>query len=262
MLSVVIVSEQRKDLELIASSIIGGFQTSCSVNCFHEGTELFAFLERSSIPPDIFILQINLKNQGGYRLADRIRRFDGHRYAETPILFITPQSYNMVGFPMLATYRSYRRHNYISMPITRLDVQGKLGLYFDEILKKHTALQPLRPVFCFEHDEGVVFLPTDEIYYAEVKNRCLYVVTASRTYTAKRFPLQKLLYLIDSPHFVRCHKSFALNTAAVTELRKCYSRIWTANFPGGAACMVSETYLAAVRRLCSERSLPSADQTT
>ncbi len=261
MISVVIVSERRKDLELIASSVIGGFQVACSVNCFHDSTEVLPFLEKTGIPVDVFILQINMKKQGGYQLAETIRTFRHRQYADTPILFITPQSYNMVGFPMLATYRSYRRHNYISMPVTRLDVQGKLGLYFDEILAQHKNPQTFRPVFYFEHDEGMVFLPIDEIYYAEVRHRVLYLTTASGTYTAKRFSLQKLLTDVDSPSFIQCHKSFALNVSAVNELRKSYSRTWAALFSSGDSCIVSKTYFSAVQELYQAQRSCSADQT-
>lgn len=238
MITVMIVNEKARDNEMVAASIIGGFETStCIISaCGPEDAEDI-FSGRDDI--DLFILQINMKGCGGYKLAESIRR--RRCYRNTPILFITAQSYSLVGFPQLATYSSYMKHNYIQTPICRLDVQGKLGLYLDSILSQDHEDAGERAIY-LEYDLGNTFLKVSDILFAEIQNKSAVIHALNESYPIRRTSLEKISQAIDDELFIRCHKSFALNVKNVTALEKAGRRNWLAIFAGRKCCPVSQTY--------------------
>lgn len=245
MITIMTVNEKAKDNELIAASIIGGFETSvCIISTCSapEAEEIFS--HRDDV--DLFILQINMKERSGYKLADSIRR--RKNYQKTPILFITPQSYSLVGFPQLATYRSYMTHNYISTPICRLDVQGKLGLYLDSILSSEHISSGEKVIY-LEYDSGNAFIKLSDILFAEIQNKSACLHTVNESFSIKRTSLDKIMAMVDDEFFARCHKSFAVNISKISALKKIDRRNWLAVFEGRKFCPVSQTYYGQVKEL-------------
>ena len=56
------------------------------------------------------------------------------------------------------------------MPVERLDVQGKLGLYLDKIYESQSLPQD-KPAIFLEHDTGMTFVNQEDILYAEVQQK-------------------------------------------------------------------------------------------
>ena len=134
-------------------------------------------------------------------------------------------SYDLVRFHPLATFKSYEKHNYISMPVERLDVQGKLGLYLDKIYESQ-SLQQDKPAVFLEYDAGMTFVNREDILYAEVQQKTTTLYCWNGEYTMKWMPLSKLCSMVGDEDFVRCHKSFAVNISAVAELCTVGRRAW------------------------------------
>lgn len=243
MITVMIVNEKSRDNELIAASIIGGFETpTCIISTCSPKEAEDIFSHRDDI--DLFILQINMKGRSGYKLAESVRKRKVYR--NTPILFITAQSYSLVGFPQLATYRSYKKHNYISTPICRLDVQGKLGLYLDAILSAEHETPGERVIY-LEYDLGNTFLKVSDILFAEIQNKAAAIHTKHESYSIRRTSLEKIAETVDDEMFIRCHKSFALNVKNISALEKSGRRNWLAVFEDRKCCPVSQTYYDKVK---------------
>lgn len=173
MITILILTEKLTMNDKVASSIIGGFSggiTVISVTEFEEAEAVFRS-EKSHI--DLFILQINMKRKSGFKIAEQIRQMK--KYKNTPILFITPLSYDMVGFHPLATFK-------------------------------------------------------------------------------KRMTLSGLCEMVGEEDFVQCHKSFAVNAQAVTELLIDGRRNWKAVFTSKESCPVSQTYYEDIwRRFIARR---------
>lgn len=243
MITIMIVNEKSRDNEQIAASIIGGFENStCIISTCSSQEAEDIFSHKDDI--DLFILQINMKERSGYKLAESIRKRKNYR--NTPILFITAQSYSMVGFPQLATYRSYMKHNYISTPVCRLDVQGKLGLYLDAILSTEHTDSGERVIY-LEHNSGNTFLKVNDILFAEIQNKSAVIHTMNESYSIRRTSLEKIAEIIDDELFMRCHKSFAINVKNMTALEKAGRRNWLAIFEGRKCCPVSQTYYGRIK---------------
>ena len=245
MITILILTEKLSMNEKIAASIIGGFSGGITVISTTEPEEAEAVFLSGKQMVDVFVLQVNMQKKSGFKVAEIIRQCENYR--NTPILFITPLSYNMVGFHPLATYRSYEKHNFISVPVERLDVQGKLGLYLDKILEAHNSANEER-VFFLEHDRGQTFIAVSDILYAEVCRKQVTLHCRKESYTLTRMSLRELEELIAEKCFIRCHKSFAVNMKAVTAILEDGRRNWKAVLETGAECPVSQTFYIEIRK--------------
>lgn len=242
MITILIVGNNIQDNERIAGSIIGGTELTTCVICTRSAAEALEIAESKAYKIDLFIISIKMKEQSGNRLAEKIRKIP--EYRDCPILFVTGLSYNHSGFADLATYQSYRKYNYISLPIERIDVQGKLGLYLEEIISNQSSRDtPERAVY-LSHSRGEVFIPRKEILFAEVRNKVCSVVTVNGSYEMNRQGLEDLIGVVDDSLFLRCHRSFALNIRQLKGIEKLDRRIWKAVFESETGtCLISSSYI-------------------
>ena len=120
MITILIVGNNLADNERIAGSIIGGTELTTCVICTHSAKEAMKVIEGRQYIIDLFVISIRMKDQSGYRLAEKIRKIT--EYRDSPILFVTNSSYSLSGFSQLTTFQSYKKFNYISFTITRIDV--------------------------------------------------------------------------------------------------------------------------------------------
>lgn len=245
MITILIVGNNIQDNERIAGSIIGGTELATCVICTRSAAEALEIAESRIYKIDLFIISIKMKEQSGNRLAEKLRKLP--EYRECPILFVTGLSYNHSGFSDLATYQSYRNYNYISLPIERIDVQGKLGLYLEEIISNQSSRdKPERAVY-LSHSKGEVFIPRKEILFAEVRSKVCRIVTTDGSYEMNRQGLEDLIRVVDDDMFLRCHRGFALNVRQLRGIEKLDRRIWKAVFGNDTeACLISNSYISQV----------------
>lgn len=244
MITILILTEKLSTNEKIAASIVGGFSEGITIVSTTEPDEAESVYRSEKQTVDVFILQINMKKKSGNKIAEQIRRI--RKYQKTPILFITPLSYNMVGFHPLATFKSYENHNYISLPIERLDVQGKLGLYIDKILAAQSDFEDEKVIF-LEHETGQTFVSVKDILYAEVRHKVTTLYCSGESYVLKRMTLHGLLETVRNEDFLQCHKSFAVSIPQIVAINTDGRRNWKAMLPSGESCPISQTFYAEVR---------------
>jgi two-component system LytT family response regulator len=242
MITVLIVGNNIADNERIAGSIIGGTElTTCTI-CARSAQEAQRVITRTLEPIDLFVISIRLRDQSGYLLAESIRKIN--RYRDTPILFITNSSPSLSDFTERSTYQSYKKHHYISLPITRIDVQSKLGLYLEQIIRSQGERSSAERSVHIRHSKGETLLVVQEILFAEVQNKDCRIVTLSGSYEVLNKALKDLILMVDDDYFLRCHKSFALNIRQLKGLEKAARRIWKASFSSEQEpCFISSTYL-------------------
>jgi DNA-binding LytR/AlgR family response regulator len=242
MITILIVGNNIQDNEQIAGSIIGGTELATCVICTRSASEALEIAESRIYKIDLFIISIKMKEQSGNRLAEKLRKLP--EYRECPILFVTGLSYNHSGFSDLATYQSYRRYNYISLPIERIDVQGKLGLYLEDIISNQSSRdKPERAVY-LSHSKGEAFIPRKDILFAEVRSKVCRIVTTEGSYEVNRQGLEDLIRIVDDDMFLRCHRGFALNVRQLRGVEKPDGRIWEAVFDNNAEiCLISRSHI-------------------
>lgn len=242
MITTLIVGNNIADNERIAGSIIGGTELTTCVICTHSATEALKVIDSRQYKIDLFVITIKMKEQSGYRLAEKIRQMP--EYKDCPILFVTNSSYNLSGFSELATYQSYKKYNYISLPITRIDVQGKLGLYLEEIILSQSAKNHAERAVYLNHSKGDAFIAAKDILFAEVQNKSCTVYAVEGAFHMDRKTLTEIVDIVDDSFFLRCHRGFALNIKQIKGIEKVDRRIWNAVFKARKeTCLISQTYI-------------------
>lgn len=245
MITILIVGNNIADNERIAGSIIGGTELTTCVICTHSAPEARKVIESGQNKIDLFVISIKMKEQSGYRLAEKIRKIS--EYRNCPILFVTNSSYSLSGFSELATYQSYKTYNYISLPITRTDVQGKLGLYLEEIIQSQSIQNNAERAVYLAHTKGETFLGVKDILFAEVQNKRCSIYTSKESYQINRKNLNEIITIVNDDYFLRCHRGFAVNIKQIKGIEKFDRRVWKAVFEvGKESCLISKTYLDSV----------------
>jgi DNA-binding LytR/AlgR family response regulator len=245
MITILIVGNNIADNERIAGSIIGGTELTTCVICTHSAQEALKVIESRQYKIDLFVISIKMKEQSGYRLAEKIRKIT--EYRDCPILFVTNSSYNLSGFPQLTTYQSYKKFNYISLPITRIDVQGKLGLYLEEIIQSQSVRNSGDRGVYLAHTKGETFLGVRDILFAEVQSKHCLIYTAKEVLQVNRRNLNEIIDIVDDEFFLRCHRSFAVNIRQITGIEKVDRRLWKAIFESnGNTCLISMSYIKSI----------------
>jgi len=139
MITVLIVGNNIADNERIAGSIIGGTELTTCIICTHSAMEALKVIESRQNKIDLFIISIKMKEQSGYRLAEKIRKIT--EYRDCPILFVTNLSYNLSGFSDLATYPSHRKKKFIFLSITKNHRPRKTRFKPKKNITKKTMIQ-------------------------------------------------------------------------------------------------------------------------
>jgi len=245
MITILIAGNDIHDNERIAGSVIGGTELTTCVICTRSASEALRIAEDGIFKIDLFIISIKMKDLSGHRLAEQLRKIP--QYRDCPILFVTNLSYNLSGFPDLATFHSYRKHNYISLPVDRIDVQGKLGLYLEAIQSAQSgrSLEERAVYLC--HEKGEVLIHVKDILYAEVRNKICSIYTAEEIYEISRKNLTEITESLDNGYFMRCHRAFALNVKQLRGIEKIDRRLWKAVFTVSCGtCLISKSYIETV----------------
>lgn len=163
-----------------------------------------------------------------------------------PIVFITGTDAN----PLMA-HRKYHCYDYIKKPFVRSTFNQVM-----EPLLKGLEKQKNRQAKSAPKKEKVVFLETkeevfivkyDEILFAEISGRTITVYLADRKVSGVRMKFDAFIKTVDSPDFLRCHKSYAVNIRNIDRIKKIDYRSWDVVFKGEnqenrTKCMLSKTY--------------------
>lgn len=245
MLTVLISSNDFNITEKIARNIIRSTGNSACIFYAATSTEALGIIKSKRQIIDLFFIDVNLREFGGYKLESEIRNVSAYR--ETPIIFITKVSYNLIGPSRLSTYHSYKKRNYISLPIDDLDVQGKIGLYLDSIISEKAKREGIAKTLVFKHAQGYVKLDIRSIVFIEVQDKCCSLHTLKGDYQLKRTGLNQLQSEINSDLLVRCHRSYILNVKNLSSIEKLSKKIWAAHFNSSdETCPISGTYIKEV----------------
>jgi|GEM_PF-3289654 Response regulator of the LytR/AlgR family len=242
MITVLIAGSNITDNERIAGSIIGGTELTTCIISTRSAAEALEIAGSGRHKIDLFIISIKMKEHSGYRLAEKIRQIP--EYRDCPVLFVSGLSYNVSGFSDLATYQSYRKHNYISLPIERIDVQGKLGLYLEEIIRIQTRKTKEDRIIFLSHLNGHACVGVKDILFAEIRGKLCRIFTSDGIYEVSRKSLNDMIGMIDDDCFLRCHRAFALNIRQLKGIEKLDRRLWRAVFEScSEPCLISKSYI-------------------
>lgn len=166
---------------------------------FSSGESLLAFLQRSQ-PIHLLFLDIYMPGLSGVETARRIRAAG----SDLAIIFATTsQDHGLDSFDVQAS-------DYLVKPFREEDVAASLDWFFSHIP------EPLRLLSIYSEGEWQK-IPLSSILYVDVYDHQSRVHTRRGEIITRR-GLDDLEAAIDSPDFLRCHRSFLVNLNYVAGL--------------------------------------------
>ncbi|MBN7771982.1 LytR/AlgR family response regulator transcription factor [Clostridium aminobutyricum] len=242
MITILLSCSDLLNMEKIARNIIRSTGNAVCIFYATTASEALNIIKDTKQAIDLFFVDVNLKESGGYKLETEIRKIN--IYEETPIIFITKISYDLIGSSPLSSYQSYKKRNYISLPIDDLDVQGKLGLYLDNIISENSERENKDKPLVFKHSQGYIKVYIQKVAFIEVQNKCCKLYTAKGAFELKNTNLITLQSMIHIDSFVQCHRSYLLNVNHLSSIEKSSKKNWTAYFNElDQTCPISITYI-------------------
>lgn len=186
--------------ESIISSIFKEKRIECEVRLFSCSESLFAALPSSQL--DLLFLDLILGNENGFDIADKICR---HKL-DTELVFITNYPEKM------SEAFSYRPIGFLAKPVDLKKLEAVIDrfLFFYQQKKITYTISTRSMSLC-------VYIR--DILYFESKSHQIFLFVSGHPapiqYTGKLDDIESEL---SAFHFVRCHKSFLINTHAIAAL--------------------------------------------
>ena len=161
------------------------------MDCFTSGESL----TEEYVPYHAVFLDIDMEGMNGIETGKWIRRRD----KETKIVYLTAyQDYVSGAFGVHA-------FQYLLKPVKEAEIRKVLEEIFSYM---HTPGE--KPMLDFQTVNGLLCLPTEEIYYFEYVNRRVEIVTSDGVY-AMTEKIGKVAKRMESYGFSMPHQSFAVN---------------------------------------------------
>ncbi len=166
---------------------------------FHSAGELLDALNSGEGRFDMFCLDICMDGMTGMDLARELRRRD----ERASIIFVTcTDAFLREGY-------SVRAMQYLGKPVDRESLM--------DVLRNDIRLNHAPKLVTLRRGSHTVAMPIADMLYVESRDHGVYIHTSGD----ERFfsmPLSEAEKLLPSEHFCRCHNSFLVNMAAITEI--------------------------------------------
>lgn len=194
---------------------------------------------------DAVFISLNLPESGGFDIAKGLRSMAG--YAITPIIFMGRQK--EIQFDIFHRFHAY---DYINKPLKSEEFhKTMLGLF--KGLREH---QGYRRTNAVDKDRVIIvgmpgeklLIHLHDLHFAEINGRLLTLYTKHGTVGGIRMKLNTFIQYVDDPRFVRCHKSFAVNTENIAGFKYVEPRIKAVRFISETTqeCLLSKTFFDSV----------------
>lgn len=164
-------------------------------------SEVFLEFYREKTDYDLLLLDIEMGDMSGMEAAQIIREIDD----EIVIVFVTNMiQYAVQGYAVDAL-------DFVVKPVQYGDFSFRLKRILGVIERKREHLVTIQTV------EGLISLPTKELYYIEVQGHKLSFYTSRKVYYSTG-TLVAIENMLPSYQFVKPHQSFLVNLAHVESI--------------------------------------------
>lgn len=242
LLEVLIVEDNYDDMEYI-SSLLQEIEPTLILHKTGNATKALEITYEKSF--DLFLLDVELPDMDGFSLAGRIRDMEGHGL--TPIVFVTASDADP-----LSAHKNYHCYDYIKKPFLQKDFNEIIGSLLTGIYQqkksKQAQVQKKEKVILLETRNEMHLIKFDDILFAETNNRIITIyLTKNRSVTGIRMRFEDFIQYINSPDFIRCHKSYAVNVQNIYKISKIDYRssdilFKDTDFSIEKRCIMSRTY--------------------
>jgi two-component system, LytTR family, response regulator len=196
-----------------------------------EGVDLIRKLS-----PDIAFLDIQMPDLGGFEMIEQIE-------VETrPVfIFVTGYSeYAVKAFEVEAVDYLCKPFDKERLSISLERAMRRLGPHEDPSGGKPEA-NPWLSRLAIKDENGIVFVPVEQILWIEAANKYVVVHTTSRTHIVRQ-TIKSLEDTLDPKEFLRIHRSILVRKAAVRGLHPLFHGDYIVKLTNGAELTLSRNF--------------------
>lgn len=161
---------------------------------------------------DLFLLDINLPDQSGMDIAEKIRSIA--EYEHTYIIFTTG---GISCIPEIVS-RKYHSYDFLEKPFTKAEVIELVQYGLTEAEKKTMPVESEPKLHILLKQNIYLMVKLEDIYFIESNLRTVMIHTVDEIIKTKKNSLKQLekkINQIDSNQFMRVHKSYLVNLTKV-----------------------------------------------
>lgn len=205
---IAICDDSAEDIAQLANAL-SAYDPLFEVISFNSGKTLMDELVDGGFTADLLFLDIYMPGLDGIQTAQKIRTIQ----KDLKIIFLSsstdhyPQAYEVFAF------------NYIVKPFDRERLYAVLGRALDELRKENVHKIPI------QYKGTMHSVDCRQIQYIESRDKFLLFHLMDGNILQCYGKLEEILKALPPQYFFRCHQSFLINLAHVTEAGDAYFRI-------------------------------------
>lgn len=201
MLKVAIVDDEERERDQLASYVARFAQETgreMETTPYRNGFDLLSVFEGQF---NLILLDIQMGDENGIRVAEEIRRID----ERVNLMFVTNLGqYAVQGYAV-------RAMDFVVKPVSYGEFRRKMERFCHDFAREEPRFLTIR------NTDGLLHLRTDRICYAEIVRRKLYIHTVDGTYSVYE-TLQNVEQALSDPWFFRCHAAVLVNLRYVEQV--------------------------------------------
>lgn len=216
---IIICDDQPQELKQLSDALYQ-YDPAFQIREYQQGNTLISDLEEQEIDADLLFLDIYMPGLDGIQTAQKIRE----TRKDLKIIFLTsstdyyPQAYEVFAF------------NYLVKPVDKNKLKAVLDRAMEELRKESGYRIHIQY-------KGVTHrIHCRDILYAESQNKMVLFHLTDGSILKCYGKIEEIFKNVFDPCFLRCHQSFIVNLAHVTEAGESYFRI------GQTAIVISRKY--------------------
>lgn len=250
-MNILVVEDKFNDMEYISSLLK---EIAPDAKLFKAGDTKSALKHICQEKIDIAFIDVELPDESGFAFASKLREMKEYRLLN--IVFVTGTNENP-----LKAHREYHCYDYIKKPYTK-NIFKKIvtplieGINSCEAECDEITDTKSRIVF-LKAGQEMYIVKTDDIFFAEITGREVTVHCTDKVIEGIRMKFEDFVRYINLDSFVRCHKSFAVNTEKIQEIISINYRLWEVGFgeayQGDKKCLMSKVYRENVEKCLLQR---------
>jgi DNA-binding LytR/AlgR family response regulator len=247
MINIIIIESKLQDLER-CGKLIKSIVPEAIVHYSQCSEDAFPII--NNVNMDAIIIDMNLPDISGFKLADKIKKIK--QYKIIPMIF-TAESDVVSSMP----HNSPKHYGLIIKPYTDDTFYEKIGELLigikentDRIIAESKDIGQSRKILVNVNGLDHIIMISD-ILFAEVRDHSVNLYTKKSTIFEIRMSLSKLIELVNDKMFTQCHKSYAANMNNLYRVRKSSTKTWNIYFGNDypQSCPLSISYYKTVQNM-------------
>ncbi|WP_041721275.1 LytR/AlgR family response regulator transcription factor [Alkaliphilus metalliredigens] len=187
------------------------------------GEECFKVIEKADI--DLFILDIELPDISGVKIAEKIRNIS--KYELTYIIFITTHIYLQ-----LEAFKTIHCYDFLEKPYKKEELIKIIMRLSRGISSEKQQNKLDRQQVSFQMKDFIIKVYIDEILFVEAQKRNCIIHTKEKVYTIKSMAIKKVIEILPKECFMRTHRSYIVNLKNIHKIEKSEKNSWIIYFEG------------------------------